>query len=131
MESEFSNVKMEIAELRKQIEELKKSKDCKEKEINEFDNDLFNVQNELLHSQYKHNKATKFINSQVKKIEDIKIDIMFLSAYVFRLFRQYKDSDNYCLKATNYKRTEEYRKLDEEYNRLHDIIIKCMKDIDL
>ena len=131
MESEFSNVKMEIAELRKQIEELKKSKDCKEKEINEFDNDLFNVQNELLHSQYKHNKATKFINSQVKKIEDIKIDIMFLSVYVFRLFRQYKDLDNYCLKATNYERTEEYRKLDEEYNKLHDIIIKCMKDIDL
>ena len=103
MESEFSNVKMEIAELQKQIEELEKSKDCKEKAINEFD----------------------------KKIEDIKIDILFLSAYVFRLFRQYKDLDNYCLKATNYKRTEEYRKLDEEYNRLHDIIIKCMKDIDL
>ena len=96
MESEFSNVKMEIAE-------LEKSKDCKEKEINDFD----------------------------KKIEDIKIDIMFLSAYVFRLFRQYKDLDNYCLKATNYERTEEYRKLDEEYNKLHDIIIKCMKDIDL
>ena len=89
------------------------------------------IQNELLHSQYKHNKATKFINSQVKKIEDIKIDIMFLSAYVFRLFRQYKDLNNYCLKETNYKRTEEYRKLDEEYNKLHDIIIKCMKDIDL
>lgn len=103
MESEFSNVKMEIAELRKQIEELEKSKDCKEKEINEFD----------------------------KKIEDIKIDIMFLSAYVFRLFRQYKDLDNYCLKATNYKRTEEYRKMDEEYNKLHDNIIKCMKEIDL
>ena len=103
MESEFSNVKMEIAELQKQIEELEKSKDCKEKAINEFD----------------------------KKIEDIKIDILFLSAYVFRLFRQYKDLDNYCLKATNYKQTEEHQKLDEEYNKLHDIIIKCMKDIDL
>ena len=40
MESEFSNVKMEIAELQKQIEELEKLKDCKEKAINEFDKKL-------------------------------------------------------------------------------------------
>lgn len=131
MDSEFSNVKMEIAELRKQIKELKELNDRKEKEINEFDNDLFDARNELLHSQHKHNKATKIINSQVKEIEDIKINVMILSAYTFRLFMQYKDLDNYCLKVINHKRTEEYQKMNEEYNKLHDIIIKCMKEINL
>ena len=58
MESEFSNVKMEIAELRKQIEELEKSKDCKEKEINDFLDDYYDRYTGL------YLKSKKFLKSQ-------------------------------------------------------------------
>lgn len=128
MDSEFSNVKMEIAELRKQIKELKELNDRKEKEINEFDNDLFDARNELLHSQYKHNKATKIINSQVKEIEDFKLKVMVLLLQNNELINQYQELNNQYLKSIN-QQTKEYQKLNERHNKLRDDIFKFMGEL--
>lgn len=128
MDSEFSNVKMEIAELRKQIKELKELNDRKEKEINEFDNDLFDARNELLHSQHKHNKATKIINSQVKEIEDFKLKVMVLLLQNNELINQYQELNNQYLKSIN-QQTKEYQKLNERHNKLRDDIFKFMGEL--